>query len=213
MSAVDALNAAFAADPNAIYALLCNRVPCNAELANDPHVVCEATPPLGDTQETYHVGALGLINAVLTANGLPRVAAKYSDTVDEHGRATLLGFVEYPAVTISNAWLSQAAVHNVKIDHKLWIPGMDDELPPTLPDKGTARDGFFGWSSFGYTTGDVIRRDDLHNEVPSAQPDAAEEWSGPPKAWPGPWAKNNLLDREADDRYRRDAGPKPRDDA
>lgn len=38
---VAALNAAFAADPGAIRALITNRVPCNMALANDPFVVVE----------------------------------------------------------------------------------------------------------------------------------------------------------------------------
>jgi hypothetical protein len=204
MSAVDALNAAFAADPNAIHALLCNRVPCNTELADDPHVVCETTPPLGDAKETYHVGALGLINAALTASGLPRVAAKYSDTTDEYGRAALLGFVEYPTASKipgdelgksplacyptmrfpidREAWLSQAATHDVATTGKLWIPGMDDELPPPPNEEAITAD--------------------------------ERTWRfGPPESLPGPWSKNGVFGRQVGDRARREAEPNPRDDA
>jgi hypothetical protein len=233
MSAVDALNAAFAADPNAIHALLCNRVPCNTELADDPHVVCEPTPPLGDTKETYHVGALGLINAVLTASGLPRVAAKYSDTADEYGRAALLGFVEYPTASKlpsdefgksplacyptmrfaidRNAWLSQAATHHVATTGKLWIPGMDDELSP--PNEEAIPTGFYGWEERGYNTGHVIIDGNAQAEVPPIPPNSPKEWSGPPKAWPGPWSENAVFGRQVGGRARREAEPNPRDDA
>ena len=90
---VDTLQAAFAADQNAIHALIVNRVPCNQFLADDPFVIVDQPPvlPAGNWQ----VGAIGLMNAVLAANGLPLVAAKFSDEKDTMGRAKLLGFCEY----------------------------------------------------------------------------------------------------------------------
>lgn len=93
MNAVKALNMAFKADPNAIHSLMCNRVPCNQFLADDQFVQVDASPVLPDGN--FQVGALGLVNAVLAANGLPLVAAKFSDEKDSEGRAKLLGFCEY----------------------------------------------------------------------------------------------------------------------
>lgn len=90
---IDALQAAFASDPNAIHALIVNRVPCNRLLADDPFVAVEQPPvlPTGN----YQVGPLGLVNAVLAANDLPLVAVKFSDEKDSKGCAKLLGFCEY----------------------------------------------------------------------------------------------------------------------
>jgi len=93
MDTVDCLNAAFAADPNAIHALLVNRVPCRAALADDPYVQVNDSPVLDPG--SFQVGALGLINGILAANGLPLVASKWGDTVDEQGRHKLLGFCLY----------------------------------------------------------------------------------------------------------------------
>lgn len=89
----DALTAAFHNDPNALHALIVNRVPCNQALADDPYVVVDSAPPLGDGH--FQVGALGLVNAVLAANGLPLVAVQFSDTADADGRHQILGFCDY----------------------------------------------------------------------------------------------------------------------
>lgn len=91
----NALQAAFESDPNAMHALIVNRVPCNQLLADDPFVVVEQSPILPDGN--WQVGALGLVNAVLAANNLPLVACKFSSERDETGRAKLLGFCEYPS--------------------------------------------------------------------------------------------------------------------
>jgi hypothetical protein len=93
MNAVEALNMAFKVDPNAIHSLMCNRVPCNQFLADDQFVQVDVSPVLPDGN--FQVGALGLVNAVLAANGLPLVAAKFSDERDSEGRSKLLGFCEY----------------------------------------------------------------------------------------------------------------------
>ena len=90
---IDALQAAFEADSNAIQALIANRVPCNELLANDPFVPVDQSlvlPP-----GNWQVGAIGLVNAVLAANDLPLVATKFSAEKDADGRAKLLGFCEY----------------------------------------------------------------------------------------------------------------------
>lgn len=88
--ATAALNEAFARDPQAMHALLTNRIPCNRALADDPFVVVEVNRVLDDAQT---VGALGLVNGVLSATGQPLVAAKYSDT--GAGPIRLSGFVDY----------------------------------------------------------------------------------------------------------------------
>jgi hypothetical protein len=43
----------------------------------------------------YSVGALGLLNGVLGALGLPLIASMWSDPVDADGHPKLLGFCEY----------------------------------------------------------------------------------------------------------------------
>jgi hypothetical protein len=92
---VEALNTAFVTDPNAIYSLMSNRVPCNEILAEDPLVQVIPTPCFKEVDfQCYQVGALGLINAVLEANGLPRVATRWSD-VNDSGESIFLGFCEY----------------------------------------------------------------------------------------------------------------------
>jgi len=92
--AAECLNTAFAADPNAIHALLVNRVPCNQSLAEHPHVVVD-NPPVIDGQH-FSVGALGLVNGVLTANGLPRIGAKFEPMPsDQEGRFKIVGFADF----------------------------------------------------------------------------------------------------------------------
>lgn len=93
---IEVLNMAFKSDPNAIHALLVNRVPCNRFLADDKFVQVDEVPVLG--KEYYQVGALGLINAVLAAHGLPLVAAKWSEEIDGDGRHKLVGFCEYKGI-------------------------------------------------------------------------------------------------------------------
>lgn len=90
---VELLNAAFAKDPNAVHALIINRVPCNREFAYDPHIPVDVVPVLPG--EHFQVDAIGLINGILSANGMPLVAAKWSDERDEEGRFKLVGFCEY----------------------------------------------------------------------------------------------------------------------
>lgn len=75
-AALSHLNDAFQRDPAAIHALVCNRVPCNDALMQHPTVVVQGSR-VG--VPGYSIGALGLVNGVLTAAGLPRVAAKFTD--------------------------------------------------------------------------------------------------------------------------------------
>lgn len=99
MNAVECLNVAFKADPNAIHALIVNRVPCNRSLADDPFIQVDGSPVL--PPESFQVGALGLVNGVLSASGLPMVAIQFTDDMDGDGRRKILGFCEYkqPAET------------------------------------------------------------------------------------------------------------------
>lgn len=96
--ASDALNVAFQADANAVQALVINRVPCNQFLADDQFVIVESPPTLAG--QHFQVGALGLVNAVLAASGLPLVALQFSEP-DADGVSRLLGFCDYtpPEVT------------------------------------------------------------------------------------------------------------------
>ena len=93
-STVTALNQALRKDSNAIHALIRTWVPCNPHLADDPHVQVSNSPMLihkgtsCELVDRYRVGTLGLINAVLSANGLPLVAARFEE-------GELLGFCEY----------------------------------------------------------------------------------------------------------------------
>ncbi len=90
---VDCLNAAFKADPNAIHSLLVNRVPCNKALADDPFVIVDKSPVLD--RECLQVGALGLLNGVLAANGEPLIGVMWSER-DTDGRSKMMGFCELP---------------------------------------------------------------------------------------------------------------------
>lgn len=92
--AVKCLNDSFNADPGAIHALICNRVPCNETFAADPFISVDAPPVLvGDGH--YCVGMLGVLVGVLSAMGLPRIAVKWSSELDDDGRKKLEGFCLY----------------------------------------------------------------------------------------------------------------------
>lgn len=92
MNAIEVLQQAFNSDPNAIHSLICNHVPCNEALANDEFIPVEKVRVL--ESDHFQIGALGLINGILTANNLPLVALKFSEK-DETGRSKILGFCEY----------------------------------------------------------------------------------------------------------------------
>lgn len=89
---VDCLNKAFKADPDAIHALMVNRVPCNTDLANDEHVFVSVNKILSD--KSYTVGVLGLINGILSANDLPLVAMVIDDGADVKDIKHFYGFCE-----------------------------------------------------------------------------------------------------------------------
>ncbi len=93
--AVAALQSAFEKDPNALHALIVNRVPCNQALADDEFVVVGQPSVLENNNTLFQVGALGLVNAVLAAYHLPLVAIAFDDERDENGRHKVVGFCEY----------------------------------------------------------------------------------------------------------------------
>lgn len=86
---VDILNQAFEADPGAMHALLCNCVPANQALLDMPHILVDAHTPQFKT-----LSMMGVINGMLSAAGLQKVAAKWS-APDEEGWCVLLGFCVY----------------------------------------------------------------------------------------------------------------------
>lgn len=86
------LNNAFLADPNAMHALVCNRVPCNELLADDPFVGVDTAPVL--VGKYFQVGALGLINGVMRLYRHPLIGAMFSDEEDEDGHCKMTGFCE-----------------------------------------------------------------------------------------------------------------------
>lgn len=96
---VDTLNECFKADPAAMRALICNRVPCNLELANHPTVQVGTIPGTA----TFEVGFMGVLNGILASEGLPLVAVKFyspgeddSDEYDINKHINhIVGFCEY----------------------------------------------------------------------------------------------------------------------
>ncbi len=93
-AAVNMLQSAFAADPAAIHALVCNRVPCNGALEAHPHVIVDASPVI---QSTATVGALGLINGMLLALDCDHVVGlRFDDEKGDAERKLFKGFVLVP---------------------------------------------------------------------------------------------------------------------
>lgn len=86
---VRVLNRAFTSDPAAIHAIICNRVPCNKALADDPTIVVDTSIV---TDCGFNVGMIGIINGLLDELGAPLVAVKFSDEPIEYGRHKILGF-------------------------------------------------------------------------------------------------------------------------
>lgn len=89
---LDCLNSAFAADPAAMAALVSNRVPCNAALADHPFVVVDQHRTI--VAEGGLVGMLGVLNGVLSAHGLPVAVAEWTTNADDEWNK-LVGFCEY----------------------------------------------------------------------------------------------------------------------
>lgn len=93
LNIIDLLNSAFKADPNAMHALMVNRVPCNMALADHPDIIVEKV--LTSDEDLFQVGLLGIVNGIMSVNNLPLVAIKFTDEKDKNGRYRILGFCEY----------------------------------------------------------------------------------------------------------------------
>lgn len=86
------LNSIFLADPQAVHALMANRVPCtNNALYDHPHIVVGRNNVIPG----YNIGALGMLNGLLTTLGLERVAMKFDDSDIPNGFGKFVGFVKY----------------------------------------------------------------------------------------------------------------------
>jgi hypothetical protein len=72
---VACLQDAFEADPSGMHALVVNRVPTTQAMVEHPHIVCESNPILDEHPPV--LGMLGVLNGVLEAAGIPKVASKW----------------------------------------------------------------------------------------------------------------------------------------
>lgn len=101
------MNRAFAADSEAVHAMLCNRVPCNMTLADDPTIVV-ATSVVSEGQ--FNVGLVGFINGILDEMGLPLLGSKWSDP-KEDGTRTLLGFTDVEKASVQLKPVPESALN------------------------------------------------------------------------------------------------------
>lgn len=98
--ALNVINEAYAADPAATHALLCNRVPCNKDLAAHPTVEVNMNRVLNKETSInnapdyipYNIDAFGLLNGVLAKLTGNTIIPDWSKEVDEDGRHAILGF-------------------------------------------------------------------------------------------------------------------------
>lgn len=90
--AIECLNTALEADRAAVLFMLRLMIPANQALCDHPHVVVHEDRVVGGACVTL----LGFLNGVLTAAGIPPIAARWSapDPTDD-GRRRLLGFCPY----------------------------------------------------------------------------------------------------------------------
>lgn len=93
--AIERLNQAFKADPEAMSFLLLYGVPCNEKLADDPYVPVRVIDEhLRDEFAPYYLSPIGLVNGVLKALDLPPIAVKLDN---REGKGEVLGFIAYNA--------------------------------------------------------------------------------------------------------------------
>lgn len=86
----DTLTEALKMDPDAIHAMIVNRVPVGASLVQlHPHVLCASNSATGG----HTLDALGLVNAALLALGLPPILLEWSVEKDANDCPALVGFV------------------------------------------------------------------------------------------------------------------------
>ncbi len=81
------MNEAFALDPDAIRMLTCQMVKANQGIADHPTIV------VGQAPCKWTLSPLGLINGIVDQLSGYRIAANWSDTKNEDGSYTFLGFV------------------------------------------------------------------------------------------------------------------------
>ena len=86
-SILELLNTAYEADPAAIHALICNRVPCNEKLADHKNIIVEVNKAVGKG-ESYNVGMLGVLVGIIDALTNRKICAKFDE-------GKLVGFGEY----------------------------------------------------------------------------------------------------------------------
>lgn len=95
-SILHCLNSAYNADPEAIHAVLCSMSPCKGKgLYKHPHVIVNDSRV---KKGRYTLSPFGVINGILTAAGLPRVAMKWEVKKGRNGAdntTVFVGFVEY----------------------------------------------------------------------------------------------------------------------
>lgn len=91
---ISVLNSAYQADPAAIHALICNRVPCNATLADHPTVTVD-TNRVAIGEESYSVGLMGIVNGICESICGRRVAVAFSEPDPETKRSQIIGFVKH----------------------------------------------------------------------------------------------------------------------
>jgi hypothetical protein len=86
------LNEAYKDDAAAIHALICNRVPCNKNLADHPTMQVELNAVT--SRKSYAIGMLGVLNGVVERLTGERIAATFGKP-NADGKCKLTGFVRY----------------------------------------------------------------------------------------------------------------------
>lgn len=86
------LNEAFEADPVAIHAMICHKMPCNDKLKNHPSIQVDLSS-VTDTPY-YNVNFMGILNGILDPLINDFVQIKWEEVEDE-GRFKIVGFELY----------------------------------------------------------------------------------------------------------------------
>lgn len=85
---LNCLNSAYAADPQAVHALMANRVPVNQALADHPLIEVQQTKVVPG----FNLGMIGVINGIMRCLDLPNVAGNWETNTDT---LEFIGFMEY----------------------------------------------------------------------------------------------------------------------
>lgn len=88
--ALEIFNRIFEIDPNAIHALICNMVPCNETLANDPIIRVKQNRVISD--DAFCIDLLSVINSILLESGQLQIYPEFA--IDNDGKTRLVGFCE-----------------------------------------------------------------------------------------------------------------------